>query len=141
LGRSAEELEPLQVVQAAKVCHDKFFPIPPSEILTKPRSQQSEYAGDILFLAAHCLAKASVVLLLMRLTRTKDYLFICYGLLGATLTWGVAAILAVALRCDLISPWLSHQCAHIVSTLCVLARVITLLTIESVLALAARHSL
>jgi hypothetical protein len=75
------------------------------------------YAGDILFLAAHCLAKASVILLLLRLTRTKEYMLMCYGLLGATIAWGVAAILAIAVRCDMSRPWLNDHCGHIVSSL------------------------
>lgn len=126
-GKSAEGLAPFAIKEPSKVCQYQqplakcVYP----RVLTRIRPEQAGYASDILFLASHGLAKVSVILLLTRLTRTKNYLFICFGLIGATAAWGVGAILAIALRCDMVHPWLSDRCGHMVSGLFPRARRVT----------------
>ncbi|PWY69046.1 hypothetical protein BO70DRAFT_300147 [Aspergillus heteromorphus CBS 117.55] len=73
------------------------------------------YVADILFLAGHCAAKLSVVLLLKRLGRHRVYLRLCVLQLGAIVLWAAVSTLAVALRCDPTHPWQLNNCGFFVS--------------------------
>jgi hypothetical protein len=74
------------------------------------------YASDIEFALAHCCAKVSVALLLRRLGRERLYTRICDVVSIAIAVWGVASTLAIALKCDLIHPWLlNDRCINVVS--------------------------
>ena len=71
--------------------------------------EQTYYASDLLYLLANALAKCSVALLLARLTRTRAHLTVCYVITGVSAVWGLASMLAVALRCRLADPWATYQ--------------------------------
>lgn len=78
---------------------------------------QIAYASDILYLLALFLSKASVVLLIIRLTPKKPQIRLLQGLLAFSTLWVVISIFVVALRCDLAHPWIQYnvKCPGLVS--------------------------
>lgn len=77
---------------------------------------QGLYASDLFFLLGHCAAKVSVILLLRRLSRKREYNRACSIAIGIVVAWGLVAVLIIALKCDLSRPWqITSQCADVVS--------------------------
>jgi hypothetical protein len=72
---------------------------------------QSIFAGQILFIAAACLAKCSTLYLMMRLFnlsgskannrgKSRLYHWICMGVLAIMVAWGVGSIIGVSVDCS-----------------------------------------
>ena len=78
-------------------------------------ASQTLYVAEILFIAGRCATKLSACLLLRRLGREKPYLRLCQETFTLISVWGVASILAIALKCDLSRPWdVSSKCKNVV---------------------------
>ncbi|KAK4543662.1 hypothetical protein LTR36_005307 [Oleoguttula mirabilis] len=63
------------------------------------------YASDILFIAAVALSKVAVALLILRLTSSKAHILTAHIMTVLTATWGVASLLAIAIRYRSLQPW------------------------------------
>ncbi|GBF59566.1 hypothetical protein TMEN_581 [Trichophyton mentagrophytes] len=77
-------------------------------------AEQTLYISDILFILAYSCAKAAVGLLLYRLGRDTLYKRGCAAIALFIGLWGIAATLAMSIKCDISKPWiLSDRCLHI----------------------------
>ena len=74
-------------------------------------SSQATYASQILFIISACLAKASTLWLMMRLsnlsgsrafadTRSKKLWSVCIGVLSVIGVWGILSIVALCVDCS-----------------------------------------
>lgn len=80
---------------------------------------QTLYISDILFILAYSCAKAAVGLLLYRLGRDTLYKRGCAAIALFIGLWGIAATIAMSIKCDITKPWIvSDRCHHIVSVNC-----------------------
>ncbi|KAF5859009.1 hypothetical protein ETB97_003500 [Aspergillus alliaceus] len=69
------------------------------------RAGQALYAANVLFLAGHGAAKASVGFLLRRLGREKVYLLGCNMVLVSTALWVIASMVATTVSCAAKYQW------------------------------------
>jgi hypothetical protein len=80
-------------------------------IVPKLTLWQSIFAADILFIAAASFAKASTLYLMMRLFNLngpksqnlgvrKVHWWLCIGLLGIVLVWGIGSIIGISVNCS-----------------------------------------
>lgn len=76
---------------------------------------KSLYASQLLYVTAMCLSKVSTALLIARLTRVRKHLLATKLVSAFSGAWGIAAILALALRCNLAHPWSIGDSAQCVS--------------------------
>jgi hypothetical protein len=67
---------------------------------------QKLYTSDLLFVASLALSRLSVAYFLLRLTPVGRHRSVISGLLGAIAIWGLVLLFAIALTCDLSSPWI-----------------------------------
>ncbi|MCJ1405364.1 hypothetical protein MMC11_008591 [Xylographa trunciseda] len=77
--------------------------------------QEAAYASNIFFILILYLSKASVVLLILRLTRDARHRRTCTKILAGITLWAVAAIFMITLQCDLNNPWITSdgQCSNL----------------------------
>lgn len=66
---------------------------------------QYEYAAQILLVATIALSKLSLGLLFKNLMTSRRSLLASQVLVGVVVAWGIASILALALRCSIPAPW------------------------------------
>lgn len=67
--------------------------------------EKAIYAGDILFVVVLALSKLAVALLVLRLTSSDIHILTAKAIAGVIVVWGVASVLAIALRPDVLQPW------------------------------------
>ena len=112
LGKSIQDVNPPDLVSIQKVRAQW------TGIVTKPRTDktQGSYASDILFIITLWLTKCSAAFLFLRLTPNYYHVLASRAILAATTVWAVASILMVALRCNLVEPWIfiNVQCTNLV---------------------------
>jgi len=60
----------------------------------------------MLFVGSLALSRASVAYFLLRLTPVGKHRRLISGLLGFVAIWGLVLLFAIALTCDLSSPWI-----------------------------------
>ena len=80
---------------------------------------QAFYASNILLIIALAGAKASVTLLIVSIKPARPVLLACYGVLGVTAVWMVAAIFTFAFQCSLPRPWVMGPDTALGSQSCV----------------------
>ncbi|CAK4030819.1 hypothetical protein AC578_4288 [Lecanosticta acicola] len=83
----------------------------PSQI---DRASKAIYVTQLLYIVTVALSKCTVALLLARLVFIKSRVHACYGILAASVLWGVSAFLAEAIRCTETAPWrlAGSQCTN-----------------------------
>lgn len=69
------------------------------------RAEKGFFATQLLYIATNATAKCSVALLYVRLLFLSTHIRGCYAVLAVSATWGVASLMAQAIRCPGISPW------------------------------------
>lgn len=67
--------------------------------------QSLYYASNLFFILALGLSKVSVVFFLRRISRAKHHKLAYDVVIGLHVLWTVGSFLALALQCDLSSPW------------------------------------
>ncbi|KAI9710043.1 MAG: hypothetical protein M1812_007507 [Candelaria pacifica] len=74
--------------------------------------QKTNYAGEMLYIAAMCLSKLSTSLLVARLTRSAGHLTATRIVSVISIIWGAAGLMTIAIRCKYSEPWLilKNQC-------------------------------
>ena len=74
---------------------------------------QAQYASDILYMAALCLAKISILILLQRLAVSRLHKRIALATAGVTGLWALTGIIVLAAQCGSSLPWTTHKCIDI----------------------------
>jgi hypothetical protein len=76
---------------------------------------QAQYASDILYVAAICLAKVSILLLLQRLAVSRLHKRIALATAGIVGAWGLVGIVVLAAQCGSSNSWApsSPKCINI----------------------------
>jgi hypothetical protein len=67
---------------------------------------QKLYTSNLLFVGSLALSRVSVAYFLLRLTPVGRHRRVITGLLGVIAIWGLVLLFAIALTCDLSSPWI-----------------------------------
>lgn len=62
--------------------------------------EKNYYASNMLMVATVAAAKISVTLLIISIKPLKWVAMVCYGLLGVTVAWAAASIIALGLQCS-----------------------------------------
>jgi len=116
LGRSAELLEP-RMLTLVQIVSSLFSSISAHGHVLN--TLQKFYTSNLLFVASLAFSRASVAYFLLRLTPVGGYRRFINGLLGAIAVWGMALIFAIALTCDMSSPWIvvGQRCTGYVGSL------------------------
>ncbi|KAF2164019.1 hypothetical protein M409DRAFT_57116 [Zasmidium cellare ATCC 36951] len=88
------------------------------ELLTEAQIDQASkavYAAQLLYIVTNTLTKCTVALLLARIVFIKSRVYACYGVLAASVVWGVGSFLAEAIRCTGSPPWktVGSQCSNL----------------------------
>lgn len=73
---------------------------------------QTLYAADMLYILALAFSKVAVLRLIIGLRPIDQHRYMCRGLEGFTALWAIAAVLAIAIRCNMPQPWTSMTLAH-----------------------------
>lgn len=113
LGRREEKLAETGLESMKKVyCYIRL-----SKLRKLTLVLQGIYASDILFVSALVTSKLAVAQLLLRLSSARNTILAAYVLMGIIGVWGIAAILAAAIRPDTAAPWKldTKDAKHIVS--------------------------
>ncbi|MCJ1472904.1 hypothetical protein MMC13_001553 [Lambiella insularis] len=90
----------LVCVQIAHGLGQPMDTITPANLVTL---QKYVYASDVLFIVTLALSKCAVILLYQRILYSWSKPL--YVVLGATIAWTIAAVLAVCLQCNPVQPW------------------------------------
>ena len=78
-----------------------------THLTTNQKVEKCAYIGQILSVVALCLAKLSLIQVLVGLTPVKRMLVVFNTVAVFIVLWGVAAILTLALQCKLSRPWIT----------------------------------
>lgn len=86
--------------------------------------QRMYYTSNLFFLAAIGLAKISVIAFLHRISRMKSHRIVFNVATALVASWTVGSIIAIAIQCELPTPWISAgaQCTGIVRRLLVISK-------------------
>ncbi|MCJ1438360.1 hypothetical protein MMC27_007748 [Xylographa pallens] len=90
----------LVCVQIAHGLGQPVDSITPTNLITL---QKSAYASDVLFIVTLALSKCAVIFLYQRIMYSWSKPL--YAVLGLTIAWTIAAILAICLQCNPVQPW------------------------------------
>lgn len=63
------------------------------------------YTSQILAIISLACSKASVTLLIISIKPLKELLLACRVVLGVTTAWAFAAVISLAVQCDIPAPW------------------------------------
>ena len=113
LGKREHLLNQQQITSAAKVSYPLGDIARKDYKLTLPKAQ---YAADWFYMAALCLAKVSVLLLLRRLAADRLHKKIALYTIGVVCLWALAGIVVLAVRCGATLPWnikSTDQCVNL----------------------------
>ncbi|EEH49986.2 uncharacterized protein PADG_06065 [Paracoccidioides brasiliensis Pb18] len=80
-----------------------------SEELLRGQNQipllKATYAADMLFILTHCVSKSSAAMFYLRISPSRNHLFVVWGLVCSSVIWAVISMLSIALGCDHTRPW------------------------------------